>query len=104
MKKHTLNIANKKYSEEELEDNVNLFDIDDWQYVSGFQVLSENFIEKYSDKVDWINVSYSQKLSQNFIRKHINKICINWLILNRNISKELRCKIINEINLLKEII
>ena len=32
-------------------------------------VLSEEFIEKFQDKVDWIEISYFQELSDDFIEK-----------------------------------
>lgn len=34
-----------------------------------YQVLSESFIEKYSDKLDWYTIGVNQKLSENFIRE-----------------------------------
>jgi hypothetical protein len=90
----------KKYSEKELENNINLFDQWDWRWISSYQNLSEEFIEKYSYKVDWINISLSQKLSEEFIKKNINKINIFSLVCNEDISKKTK----EEIKTLKEII
>jgi hypothetical protein len=81
MKKHNLNLARNKYSEKELEDNINFFDL-----------------------IDWGDIAYHQELSEEFIKKHINKISIFLLMRNKKISKKLKEKIEKEINLLKEII
>jgi hypothetical protein len=127
MKKHNLNLTGEKYSEEELEYTINLFEVNDfnkismyqklseqfiekysdkvyWNYISTYQNLSEEFIEKYSDKLIWLYISKYQVLSENFIRKHIGQIDINWLMYNKNISEEFKNKIKKEISLLKEII
>jgi hypothetical protein len=112
-----------KYSEKELEDNILFFDESDWKkiswsqklseefiekhsdkvywlWISAYQNLSEAFIEKYSDKVDWIDVSERQKLSEQFIEKHKDKIKIDLLIHNKNISNKIK----EEIRALMEII
>jgi hypothetical protein len=113
----TLNdLAKNKYSEEELERYIDSFTNDHWFYISGYQTLSESFIErflgklnsasilryqslsepfieKYRDKVDWGLVSGYQKLSENFLLNNLEKISINWLVINRNISKGLYEKI-----------
>jgi hypothetical protein len=105
MKKHNLNLINKKHSERVLENNIELFSQTEWNwvsiyqvlseefiekhlnkldlfYVSAFQKLSEKFIEKHSDKLNWDNISKFQKLSEQFIKKHINKINIEVLMIN----------------------
>ena len=46
MKKHILYISKKKYSEKILEENINLFDNNDWECISMCQKLSESFIER----------------------------------------------------------
>jgi hypothetical protein len=53
----------------------------DWKYISKNSKLSEAFIEKFKDKVNWIYISYNQILSEAFIEKFQDKV--NWL----NISK-----------------
>ena len=97
---HNLKLKTQKYSEKELENNINLFNEWDWYYISYCQVLSEGFIEKYSDKVEWYDISKYQILSESFIKRNINKINIHYLMMNKNISEEIK----KEINLLKEII
>jgi len=48
-----------------------------WGWVSEYQKLSEEFIEKYSNKVYWFYISRFQKLSEEFIEKHFDKVCWN---------------------------
>jgi hypothetical protein len=127
MKKHNLDLLSKIYSEEELEENIMLFKKLDWHTICYAQVLSENFIEKYSDKiywelisecqnlseefiekhsdkVDWDYIAIEQVLSEKFIRKHIDKIDINYLMENYHIDENVKSKIKLEVDLLKEII
>jgi hypothetical protein len=104
MKKHNLDLIRKKYSEKELEEYIKFFSDYDLEVISYTQNLSEEFIEKYSDKVDWYYISSRQNLSEEFIRKHINKIHISWLMNNNFISRKLKNKIKKEIKTLKEII
>ena len=56
-------------------ENINNFVVD-WFYISKHQKLSEEFIEKYIDKVNWDCISINQKLSEEFIEKYIDKV--NW--------------------------
>ena len=46
---------------------------DGWYFLSKFK-LSEEFIEKYQDKVNWNNVSQFQSLSEKFMEKHFDKL------------------------------
>jgi hypothetical protein len=100
MRDYKLNLFNNKYSEEELENNINYFCNYDWYLISYSQNLSEEFIEKYSDKLDWDWISECQNLSEQFIRKHIGKIDIGWLVNNKYISKEIK----NELSTIMDII
>ena len=47
----------------EFQDKVN------WSYISKYQKLSETFIREFQDKVSWGNISWYQKLSEDFIRE-----------------------------------
>ena len=53
----------------------------DWYYISYYQFLSEEFIDKYEDKVNWYLISECQSPSEEFIYKHKNNIshsnCLN---------------------------
>ena len=84
---HDKSITNKIKIIEEIKDIEKFFDenIDNfelnWDYISGYQKLSEEFIGKHKDKVKWGYISEYQKLSESFIEKHKDKV--NWY----NISK-----------------
>ena len=45
-----------------------------WRAISECQQLSEQFIEKYKDKVNWYDISRYQKLPEPFIEKHKDKV------------------------------
>ena len=59
-----------------------------WYYISVHQTLSEEFIEKYKDKVEWYYISIYQKLSESFIEKHKDKIYWNCILLFQKLSEE----------------
>ena len=104
MNENNLDLYHKKYSEQELEENINLFDLWLWKLISVRQTLSEEFIEKYSNEVDWYYISKYQILSEKFIKNNSSKINFDSLMENNNLSKKVKDKIEKEINLLKEII
>ena len=62
------------------DENINNFEVD-WDDISEYQTLSEEFIEKYSDKVNWDDISEYQKLSEDFIEKHSDKV--DWFCISR---------------------
>ena len=57
-----------------------------WKNISLYKKLSEEFIEKFQDKVHWYNISEFQKLSEEFIEKFQDKVYWN----NFRISKTIR--------------
>ena len=40
-----------------------------WIYISANQILSEEFIREFQDRVDWVCISKYQKLFEEFIRE-----------------------------------
>ena len=54
----------------------------DWNGISFNQILSEEFIEKFTYKVNWYNISGWQNLSEQFIEKFADKI--NWYIISQS--------------------
>ena len=60
---------------------------DDWYNISGYQKLSEAFIEKYKDKVDWSGISRYQKLSMHFITKYKDKVDWSGISCYRKLSE-----------------
>jgi len=68
----------QKLSEEFIEkfqDKVN------WNLISACQKLSEKFIKKFQDNVDWVRISKYQKLSEEFIEKFQDKV--NWALISK---------------------
>lgn len=65
-----------KLSENFIRRNYETLDEKHWSLVSHSQTLSENFIQKFQDKVDWDLICEKQTLSEPFIRKFQDKV--NW--------------------------
>ena len=59
-----------------------------WDILSNNQKLSEDFIEKYIDKVDWHYISTYQTLSEEFIEKHIDKVDCSRISKYQTLSEE----------------
>ena len=61
----------------------------DWYYISSYQVLSEQFIEKYSDKVNWKQgISRYQRLSESFIEKYKDKVDWVYISIYQTLSEQ----------------
>jgi len=52
-----------------------------WDYISKYQKLNEQFIEKYKDYINWNYISEYQNLSEDFIQKH--KDLVNWNYISK---------------------
>ena len=85
----------QKLSEEFIEKH---YDKVDWYNISQYQKLSESFIEKYIDKVDWSCISQYQTLSEEFIEKHIDKVYWCSISINQKLSEEFIEKYIDMVN------
>ncbi len=73
--------------------NIKELNNNDWNYISAYRILSENFIEKYQNKVNWTYILQEQELSNKFFKKYCNRVSLNnWRIKNFY-SKELKEKI-----------
>ena len=87
-------VTNKIKIIEEIKDIEKFFDenidnfVVDWDYISEHQRLSEEFIEKYIDKVDWYYISIYQTLSEEFIEKHIDKVYWGCISIYQTLSEE----------------
>jgi len=69
-----------------------------WKDISAYQYLSEEFIEKYKDKVNWRYVSIHQSLSEEFIEKHKDKVNWSYISIFQQLSEELIEKYKNEVD------
>ena len=83
----------EKFFDENL-DNFNV----NWLNLCTNQKLSEEFIEKHSDKLDWSWILIKQKLSEEFIEKHIDKVV--WYLISQyqTLSEEFIEKHCDEVN------
>lgn len=55
-------------------DNYQDFILLDWNTISAFKYLSEEFMEKYFNRLNIFSLCNTQRLSEKFIRKHINEL------------------------------
>ena len=60
-------------------DKINFFD-NDWDLISRYITLSEEFMDLYEDKINWNMVSKFQRLSEDFIRKYQDRL--NWTYIS----------------------
>ena len=63
------------------QDLLNPVSDEEWSGISKNNILSEDFIRKYSDKVNWFYISSSQKLSCQFIEEFQDKV--DWNNISR---------------------
>lgn len=61
----------------------------DWDLISKFQILDENFISSNRDKVNWDYIFQFQKLSSNFIKFFFHQKYYYEILKNQNFDKEL---------------
>ena len=68
-----------------------------WNVISIYQQLSEDFIKEFKNKLDWPCVSNYQKLSEDFIREiqdYVNWDCISYKkILSEHFIREFKSKL-----------
>ena len=77
-------LSSQKLSESFIENNKK-----NWKLISRYQELSEEFIDKYSDRVYWDLISQYQQLSKEFIKKYREKIDIYCLYNNKVINTDM---------------
>ena len=74
------------------------FDWRDWGFYSN-NILSEDFIREFKDKVDWSAICRYQKLSEDFIREFKDKV--HWGVVSiyqNNLSDEFKTEFANKLN------
>ena len=68
---------------------LNINELECWDIISINQKLSEEFIEKYQDKIIWESISLFQELSWDIIQKFSKKIILKNLSENDCLNDEL---------------
>ncbi len=61
-----------------------------WEMLSGYQTLSEDFIREFEDKVDWFEISIHQKLSEDFIREFEDRVYWYYIFKHQKSAEHLR--------------
>jgi hypothetical protein len=74
--------VNRTMTEQEIRQEIKNGSGDWWAYISLYQILSEDFIREFKDRVSWYWISRCQKLSENFIREFKNEV--TWSILSES--------------------
>ena len=69
-----------------------------WDWISAYQKLSEEFIEKFQEKVYWDYISRYQKLSEKFIEKFQEKVNWDYISSSQKISEEFIEKFQEKVN------
>jgi hypothetical protein len=89
-------IEHKQLSNDNIEDfiknimpQININESEFWDIISINQKLSEEFIEKYQDKIIWESISLFQELSWDIIKKFSKKIILKNLSENECLNDEL---------------
>jgi phosphoribosylanthranilate isomerase len=60
----------------------------DWNRISKYQKLSEDFIREFKDEVCWDLISIYQKLSEDFIREFKGKVNWNLISIYQKLSED----------------
>jgi hypothetical protein len=89
-------IEHKQLSNDNIEDfinnimpQLNINELEFWDIISANQKLSEEFIEKYQDKINWESISLFQELSWTILQKFSKKIILKNLSNNDCLNDEL---------------
>ena len=69
-----------------------------WEQISKYKYLCENFIDKYANEVDWFRISKYQKLSEDFIEEHTDKIYWYLISMYQKLSEDFIDKYTNEVD------
>lgn len=59
-----------------------------WDYISQFEVLTMEFIEKYCNKINWKMLSYNKSYDEIFIKKYFDKLDIDLICRFQKLSEE----------------
>ena len=75
----------QKIPESLIEKHQNVLSERDWRIIVQYQDLSEEFMNKYADKLGWFLILTNQNLSESFLKNHINEISKNkyWHLVSR---------------------
>lgn len=81
------NLVRTRYNIESIEYLIDNSVYVSWFNISYYQKLTEDFIEKYNDKVVWDIIIRRQLLSYDFMEKHLYKYSLYNINAGTNIDK-----------------
>lgn len=73
--------------------------LNDWNKISKNIDLTEEFVEKYKNKIQWKNLN-CKNLSEPFIEKHLNKLDLKNLCKSKKLSEQFIDKHLNKLTIL----
>ena len=82
-----------------IENNIDKITHASWLEISDYQILSETFMSKHTDKLGWVWISQSQTLSETFMEKYSDFLHWDWASLKQKMSLSFLLKNIDKINL-----
>lgn len=85
-------------SEQEAREYYSLFDKDLWGDISCYQILSEDFMREFKDKIEWGTVCANQQLSDNFIIEFKDRVEWDYICSYQKISEKVIDRCIEHIN------
>ena len=59
-----------------------------WNEISKYKKLNEDFIREFKDKVNWYNISQFQTLNEDFIREFQNEVYWELISSEQNLSED----------------
>lgn len=71
------------------------FHKEEWDKYCKHWDLSEEFIERFHDKVNWDHIARYQILSEDFIKTHINRLDIDLILQTQDISDDFKEYLLN---------
>ena len=81
-------IQNESLSEDEIEKILNYLYDENWDALTYVRDLSEEFIERHSDKLNWYSISMFKKLNEDFIRKFSDKVKWEYISSRQTLSED----------------
>ena len=84
-------------------DKYNYQSIDEinWNNIVRREILSEKFMETYSNKLDLYLICFRQKLSEKFIEIHFNKLYLNYICEYQKLSEKFMNKYFDKLDINK---
>lgn len=80
-----------------LEEIIPYLDSNAWLSFCIYQNLSEEFIDRWADRIDWKNLSFNPYLTEKVAKKYYHKLNKNYLLINDHFSKDFKLTIQHDV-------